>query len=509
MPLSRRRLLQSAAVAASGTALGRTLEPAATCAAGPAGGSLDSLAKALSGRLLRPGDAAFSVAAWPNASRWAEVKPRAVALCTGPGDVQACVAWLQGQKDQARDFAVRSGGHNYAGFSTTTGLLIDVKPMNRVTVDRRTGTAVVGAGASNQDVADALRGTGFALPSGRCPTVGTSGLVLGGGWGFSATRHGLTCDSLRSTDVVTADGVLRRAEDAPDGNPDLFWACRGAGGGNFGVHTSFTFDLYDVNGARVTVFNIVWPATRQVEVMLAIQAVQAENATALSTRTKVAPSRAGVPTRNDLRVQTFGQFWGSPDQLRSAFARAISIVQPTILDVNGLDYWSARDYLVTDDPLGFYDLRSRYVREGLSGDAVETMLTHMARWPGGSVRQDNMGILFAVGGKVKEKTPQDTAYVHRQADYIFEMETTWGPLDTPAVVARQKDWLAAYFEAMEPHVVQQSYVNFPSRDLPDWERAYYGENRHRLSRVKLQYDPGDFFNYPQSIPLPRRTSERG
>lgn len=510
MILDRRRFLQSAAIVAGGSALGRAVDPVpASALSRPGGGALDSLSKALKGRLLRPGDDGYAVAAWPNAGRWADVHPRAVALCTGPDDVRACVEWLQEQKGPSRDFAVRSGGHNYAGFSTTNGLLIDVKPMNRITIDRGTRTAVVEAGASNQDLADALRGAGFAVPSGRCPTVGTSGLVLGGGWGFSATRHGLTCDSLRSTEVVTADGRLRRAADARDLDPDLFWAARGGGGGNFGVHTSFTFDLYDVKNVDVTVFNIVWPATRQVEIVLALQQIQAENAKTLSTRTKIAPSKVGVPTRDDLAVQTFGQFWGPPDQFRAAMAKAISIADPAILEVNGMSYWSARDYLVTDDPLGLYDLRSRYVKGGLSGDAVDTMLTQMTRWPGGSLRQDNMGILFAVGGKVKEKRPEDTAYVHRQADYIFEMETTWSPLDTPAVVARQKEWLAGYFDAMERHVMQQSYVNFPSRSLPDWQRAYYGDNLGRLSQVKLQYDPHEFFRFPQSVPLPTRVSARG
>ncbi len=113
-----------------------------------------------------------------------------------------------------------------------------------------------------------------------------------------------------------------------------------------------------------------------------------------------------------------------------------------------------------------------------------------------------------VGGQVKVKRPGDTAYVHRQADDIFEMETTWTPLDAPPVVARQKEWLAAYFAAMEPHVMQQSYVNFPSRDLPDWKRAYYGDNLDRLSQVKLQYDPGEFFKFPQSVPLPDRVTAR-
>lgn len=456
---------------------------------------LDALGRDLRGRLLRPGDSGYAYAAWPNNARWAEVRPSAIAMCAGPADVQACIAWAR-QED--RPFAVRSGGHSYAGFSTTEGLLIDVKPMNRVAVDLEAGLVTVAGGASNQDMADALRGTGHAVPSGRCPTVGTSGLVLGGGWGFSATHFGLTCDSLRATEVVTADGLLRRASEVRGENSDLFWAARGGGGGNFGVHTDFTFALDPVG--HVTTFNIAWPAERQVEVMLALQRIQRDNATMLSTRSKIAPAHPGVPDRRDLRAQTLGIYWGTPQDLRQVMAPAFSVLKPDLAQINHLDYWSARDYLATDDPTGLYDMRSSYVRDGLTGEALETMLAWMTRWPGGSVRQDNLGILFAVGGRVKDKRPTDTAYVHREADFIFEMETSWAPIDPPDVVARQQAWLAEYFAAMQTFVTPRSYVNFPSRDLPNWARAYYGENLERLQAIKRQVDPGNAFRFPQSIP---------
>ncbi|MFE1599627.1 FAD-binding oxidoreductase [Methylobacterium sp. ID0610] len=496
MGLSRRRLLQVGAAAAVGA--GDPL-PGLAAASGRSGSfdrDLKALASDLRGRIVLPGDPGYAYAAWPNNARWADVHPRAIVMCASESDVRACITLA---RETGIPFAIRSGGHNYAGFSTTDGLLIDVKAMNGVTIDAKNGLVTAAAGTSNQDMADALRGTGFAVPSGRCPTVGTSGLVLGGGWGFAATKAGLTCDSLVSTAVVTADARTRVAQDGPGGTDDLFWAARGGGGGNFGVHTAFTFRLHEVSD--VTTFNIVWPAERQVELMLALQAIQLGNPTTLSTRTKVAPARAGVPTRGDLKVQTYGLYWGSPAALREVMAPAFTLAAPGVAEITGMSYWAARDYLVTDDPLGMYDIRSRYVERGLSGEALETMLTWMTRWPGGSVRQDNMGILFAIGGKVKEKRPTDTAYVHRQADFIFEMETAWGAIDTPEVVARQLAWLAEYFEAMQRFVIPQSYVNFPSRDLPNWKLAYYGENLPRLCAVKRKYDPDNLFRFPQSIPL--------
>ncbi|SEP09630.1 FAD/FMN-containing dehydrogenase [Methylobacterium sp. ap11] len=490
--VSRRRLFQSGALAA-GAALGSRI-PGAAALEGPPPRGLDALARELHGRLIRPNEPGFRVAAWPNNGRWADVLPLAVAMCVDDRDVRACLAWA---RQERQTFAVRCGGHNYAGFSTTSGLLIDVKPMSAITFDPKTGLVTVGAGASNQDMADAFRATGLAIPSGRCPTVGISGLTLGGGWGFSATRNGLTCDALRATDAVTADGVLRRASARDDAA--LFWAARGGGGGNFAVHTAFTFEPHPVYD--VTVFNIVWPARHQVELMLDLQDIQIRNPGLISTRSKLAPAAAGPVSRGGLMVQTLGQFFGSPDQLRAMLDRPLSRSRPVVAEINAMNYWSARDYLVTDDPGGLYDMRSSYVAGGLGGEAIEAMIGWMEKWPGGSVRQDNMGILFAAGGQVKAVKPTDTAYVHRDSDFIVEMETSWSPLDAPDTVARQQAWLTEYFAAMQRFVKPQSYVNFPSRDLPNWLNAYYGENVGKLCEVKRRYDPDNVFRFPQSIPL--------
>jgi hypothetical protein len=154
-------------------------------------------------------------------------------------------------------------------------------------------------------------------------------------------------------------------------------------------------------------------------------------------------------------------------------------------------------------------MRSSFVEDRLGGDGLDTMMAWMERWPGGSLRQDNMGILFAVGGQVKAVAPEATAYVHRRSDFILEIEASWSPLDTPDVVARQRAWLAEYFAAMQPYVQPRSYVNFPSRDLPNWQHAYYGRNLPRLSAVKRQYDPDNIFRFPQSIPLDPRTAAAG
>ena len=495
--LKRRNFLQAGTALGSAAALGWGADSALAKPALIAPYNLEALRRSMQGRLVLPGEMGYHMAAFPNNARWAGVMPKAIAMCASDADVQLCIRWA---RDQRETFAIRCGGHSYAGFSTTTGLLIDVKAMNKISFDLDKGIAVVQAGASNQNIANALNGTDFTIPSGRCPTVGTSGLVLGGGWGFSATHSGLTCDSLKESTVVLADTKVVTARAGGD-TDDLFWALRGGGGGNFGVNTSFTFELHDVK-KDVTVFNILWPGEKQIEMLLTLQKIQNTVGQQISTRTKAYPKKAGArPTREQLQVNTLGQFWGTKDQALEALAPALSLLKPLASDIRQMKYWQARDYFITDDPNGMYDLRSSYIGESMSAQGLETMLQWMSKWPGGSLLPENMGILFAIGGKVRDVKQDATAYVHRNANFIFEMECAWAPVDKPEVARAQQDWLANYFEAMKPYVLAQSYVNFPNRDLPDWARAYYGSNLERLSAVKRKYDPQQVFRFAQSIPV--------
>ncbi len=491
--LPRRKFLQAGAALLYATSMPGVVQ-AAPALHTPK--NLRALRNSLHGRLILPGEMGYAMAAAPNNARYADILPRAVAMCADAHDVQLCLRWAA---DHREKFAVRSGGHNYAGFSTTTGLLIDVKAMNKVWYDLDKNRGYILAGASNQNMADAFSGTNFAIPSGRCPTVGASGLVLGGGWGFSATHAGLTCDSLVRTEIVLANGQQVSA-DAQGPHRDLFWALRGGGGGNFGINTAFSFDLHEVKD-DVTIFNIVWPGEKQIELLTLLQEIQSRYATQISTRTKAYPDAPGAfPRREQLQVTTLGQFFGPLDKALEALAPALKLVKPIKQDIRQMRYWQARDYLITDDPNGMYDLRSSYVAEALPPQALETMLSYMMKWPGGSLLPENMGILFAIGGKVREVATDATAYVHRNANYIFEMECAWAPIDKPDVMRRQQAWLTEYFEAMQPYMLPQSYVNFPSRELPNWARAYYGSNLERLKRVKRQYDPANLFSFAQSIP---------
>lgn len=209
----------------------------------------NQLARSLQGPLLKKDAPDFARIASPWNLRFASRLPAGIARCTSPEDVRACLHWA---RSNDVPLAIRSGGHSYAGFSTTSGLMIDVSLMNEVGDPDAAGRMRMNGGARNANVYSALGPVNRALTHGRCKGVGVAGLVLGGGIGFSQRLRGLTCDQLIETEIVIGSGELLRCNE--EENADLFWACRGGGGGNFGVNTSLTFQTFPVD--VVTVFRL-------------------------------------------------------------------------------------------------------------------------------------------------------------------------------------------------------------------------------------------------------------
>jgi FAD/FMN-containing dehydrogenase len=193
--------------AAGGAALARPVAEMAWGAQRAANPSpnWDQLRRTLRGKLLRPGDVGYDEAIKIRNLRYAATHPAGVALVADAQDVSTAIAWA---RDNRVAMVSRSGGHSYAGYSTTPGLVINLKGMTRVTVDGTNGKMTIRGAATNQDVANAGKPAGLAIPGGQCPGVGVAGFVLGGGLGFYMREHGLGIDSLLATEIVTADGAV-------------------------------------------------------------------------------------------------------------------------------------------------------------------------------------------------------------------------------------------------------------------------------------------------------------
>lgn len=210
------------------------------------------LAKRMTGEVVLPAHSHYAEACKLFNPRYDSIRPEGLALCQSAADVSECIAFA---RRHHLPIAPRSGGHSYAGWSTGPGIVVDVSRMKSVSVDAAAKTVTVGAGARLVDIHDHLAPFKLTIPMGSCPTVGIAGLTLGGGISMVSRQFGLTCDNLLSVDVVTANGRAHTCN--AHRNPDLFWACRGGGGANFGIATSFTYRAHPA--PDVTQQELEWP----------------------------------------------------------------------------------------------------------------------------------------------------------------------------------------------------------------------------------------------------------
>lgn len=485
---SRRQFLRTGTAAALGLGL-PSLGWLTGCASLPETRALpwSDLARSMQGPLLMPGSPEFAARARPWALQYAATLPQGIAQCAGETDVQACLRWAQANRVP---LVARSGGHSYAGYSTTTGLMIDVSSMNRVDVDGATGIATLGGGARNKHVYAACRPYNRAVTHGRCRDVGVAGLVLGGGIGFNMRAHGLTCDGLTATRIVLADG--RALNCSATENADLFWAIRGAGGGNFGIHTSFTFQTFPVG--MFTVFEMRW-TDRIAEVFAALQTMALAAPEALGMKLSV-KAEAGAP---GLKLSILGQLAGPQAELLALLAPVFAMHRPETSVVEERSYWDAQEFLSEDGTPEYSHERSRFARGALSGEAIDTILTNLRAWPGTTVAATWK--FFLMGGRIDAVSPTDTAFVHRGASMITSAELEWTPADSPEVLAKNQQWLSRFHDRMEPYTSAYCYQNFIDPSQRDYLHAYYGDNLPRLQAIKRKYDPSDLFRYPQSIPV--------
>jgi FAD/FMN-containing dehydrogenase len=452
------------------------------------------LARRLKGGLVLPGDPSYEQERLPFNRRYENIFPAGIALCANARDVRESILW-------ARDFNIpivaRSGGHSYDGYSTTPGLIIDLSNLNRIAVNDKQGTVTISAGALNEDIYSGLEPHGVAVPAGRCPTVGVSGLVLGGGFGFSSRKLGLMSDTLVETELITADG--RKLICNADENSDLFWACRGGGGGNFGINTSFTFKTSPVD--NVSVYQVAWAWDDAADVLAAVQEIVQHAPDEFSLRLGLgvvgAFPRSG---RTGTTISIIGLYFGPKEELTELLDPALSVATPTAVLIEDLTFWEAKDFLFHTVPKDSFTEKSNYIIEPLSDRAIATLLEWVERWPGSS-NPDGGGVaLFAWGGAMNRVPVDATAFSHRDALFLLAFDTSWEPEDSHKVVKANLHWIREFFDAMQPYVSDQAYQNFIDPALKNWQQAYYGANFERLVEVKKTYDPDDVFHFAQSIP---------
>lgn len=442
----------------------------------------------LPGGLVLPDDPGYAAARRSYNPLFDAHTPAAVATCTRAEDVQACVEVARGARIP---LAARSGGHSYAGYCTPNGgLVADLSRLSGVDV-RPDGTVQVLAGTSLIDVYAGLAAAGRCLPAGSCPTVGISGLTLGGGLGVLARKFGLTCDRLVSASVVTADAQLRTVS----GDSDLFWALRGGGGGNFGIVTSFTFTTEPA--PDLTVFSLRFPAGSVANVFGAWQTWIADAPDELWSNCVI--SGGSPPT-----CRVGGCFIGTPAGLNQLLTSLLAktsarptsrLVQPKGF-LDGMRYFAGCTQRTVaqchPESAGGQLGREGYVATSrMLPDPVDP--ARLVSTMDGRAGVDLL--LDSFGGAVSRIAPNATAFPHRTALASAQLYTG----ATPSTRDKATKSLSEIRDALGTLTGDTGYVNYIDPTMPNWQNAYYGANFPRLRTIATKYDPDAVFAFPQAV----------
>ncbi len=436
---------------------------------------------------LKPSDAQYATYL-PAANTRTQLSPALRAVCKTEHAVAVMVDWV---RTNGLSFAVRCGGHSYEGFSQSSDVVIDLRGLAAIAVDKTAGTVTVGAGADLFQIYQALAAQGLALQAGSCPTVGISGHILGGGHGLLARSHGLTCDSLHQVTLVDAQANVLQADLAT--NADLFWACHGGGGGSFGIATRFVLNVFPLTSA--VVFGVSWTLSQShaVRMFTAWQGWAPNAPSNITSIMKVGPAGNGLIT-----MRCIGQSVGSEAELRANLHPMLQLYTPSRpLTVQTLAFLDAVKHFAggLDYTSELFKAKSDYVLTPLGTTALQAMMAAVAAVPVGGIAL----LCDAYGGKIADVPADATAFPHRAGtQFCIQYYTSWArAADTPAHLAI----VAKVYAAMRPYLPGASYVNYCDLDLPEYANAYWGANLARLSAVKKAYDPDNVFHHAQSVPV--------
>ncbi|KTG20243.1 FAD-binding oxidoreductase [Haloferax profundi] len=454
--------------------------------AGDEGTITGELRDSFRGNLIRAGDPEFDdERAIYNAM--IDKRPQLIAKCSDVADVIAAVDY---GRENELDTAIRSGGHNGPGLSLVDdGLVIDLEEMNGIRVDPEQKTVTVEAGCTWGDVDHATHAFGMATVSGIISTTGVGGLTLGGGHGYLTRKYGLTIDNLVGADVVLADGRMVRA--SADEHEDLFWAIRG-GGGNFGVVTSFEFDLHPVE--TVVAGPMFWPLS-ELETTMEWYREWLPNAPRDVYAFYLVAEVPGDPFPEEIHGEKVcGLMWcctGPEDQAEAMLQTARDVAEPMFEHVGEMPYPTLQgmfDGLYPEGDQWYW--KGDFVRE-LTDDAI----AEHRRFAEVPTAKSTMH-LYPIDGAVHDVGSDETAWAARDANWSMVIA---GVDSDPANVDEMSDWARDYWDAVHPHTLGGSYINFMMEEGDERIRATYGENYERLQQVKAKYDPDNFFHVNQNV----------
>jgi FAD/FMN-containing dehydrogenase len=435
------------------------------------------------GELLQPGEPGYDQARRVH-NGLIDKRPALIARCFGAADVIAAVKLAQAL---GLETAIRAGGHNVAGRATVDGgVMIDLSPMKAIAVDTGRRTARVEAGVTWGELNAATQAHGLAVTGGVVSSTGVAGLTLGGGLGWLMGKFGLALDNLLTVELVTAAGDLVRASASE--HPDLFWAIRG-GGGNFGVATSFEFQLHAV-GPIVTGGLVAQPFAVAGEVLRLYRDATAD----LPDEQSIVAGLIHAPDGSGAKLAALVSCHCGPPADGERAMQELRRMGPAAVDTLGpMAYTDLNAMMDGAYPKGALNYWKSSFLSTLSDAAIDTMVECFARCPA------PMGqiIVEHLHGAATRVPVGDTAFPHRAAGYNFLLISQW---TDPAASTDCISWARDTYAAMSGFTAAGRYVNYlDSDESGDPVAAAYGPNYRRLQQVKRRYDPKNFFRLNQNI----------
>jgi FAD/FMN-containing dehydrogenase len=454
--------------------------------------ALDGFRRTFTGHVIMPVDSAYDTAR----AVWnAEInrKPAMIARCLNAADVSAAVIFA---RQHQLDISVRGGAHNTSGSAVgNDGLMIDLSQLRQVAVDHAARRAHVGGGALLADMDAATQAHGLATPTGLVSHTGVGGLTLGGGMGWLTRKFGMAIDNLLSAEIVVADGSLLRV--APDENPELFWAVRG-GGGNFGVVTSFEFQLHEV-GPLIELGLFFWGLDQAAELLCMAREVIAMlprdlNAVIAGLNAPAAPF---VPEQHRFRpgYALLITGFGSPKQHAAIAARIRGALPPLFELVTPMPYVELQQLLDEANAWGLFSYEKGCYLPGLSDEAIAVITDQLPRK---SSPLSNL-LCYRLDGAYSDLADDETAFSGgrspRYAIFIIALAAT------RELLAADRSWVRSFWEALRPYAIGLgSYVNGMAEFEEDRIRAAYGAAKYqRLAKIKAEYDPDNVFHRNANI----------
>lgn len=442
--------------------------------------AIQKLKKNLRGDLILRGEAVFESArkVW---NKMIDKRPALIARCLGTVDVLRCVEFA---REHDLPVAVRGGGHNIAGKSLCDdGLLIDLSFMKGMHVDPGRKTARAQAGLRLGEFDRETQLFGLATTMGVATDTGVAGITLGGGYGWLDGKFGLACDNLISAEVVTADGKVLTAS-ASD-NPDLFWGLRG-GGGNFGIVTSFEFQLHPVGPILGGAFFY--------SIGVAQQAFRLFDEFSRACPDELSTFIAGAPAPDGTPCVGIALCYCGNIEKGQELLKPLRQFAPPIADMVGTRSYLEMQSLFDDafTPGRFYYWKSSLLRQ-VNENAAEVLAECTKKMP---MTPGSFFYLQQLHGAASRVKPGDTAFPHRYDHYNCGAMAGW---DDPAKTDNNLRWSRESWNAMQPFCEHDAYVNDLGEEGEQRVREAYGQNYDRLMLLKRKFDPTNFFRLNQNI----------